>query len=130
MDAFEEFDTKSFVSRLLGKGDMKKLVEKLGDIVPEDKQMEMMEQMQKGNMSMRTFRSLMEQFSSAGPMSSVRPAASTQNVERLPCSLVWSKFLQVSVWQAAADVYLLAVPFSSICVCEAVVRCGCPFSYR
>lgn len=71
MDAFEEFDTKSFVSRLLGKGDMKKLVEKLGDIVPEDKQMEMMEQMQKGNMSMRTFRSLMEQFSSAGPMSSV-----------------------------------------------------------
>lgn len=71
MDALEEFDTNSFVSRLLGKGDMKKLVEKLGDIVPEEKQMEMMEQMQKGSMTMRTFRSLMEQFSSAGPMSSV-----------------------------------------------------------
>lgn len=71
MDAFEEFDTKSFVSRLLGKGDMKKLVEKLGDIMPEEKQMEMMEQMQKGNMTMRTFRGFMEQFASAGPMSSV-----------------------------------------------------------
>jgi hypothetical protein len=72
MDAFEEFETKSFVSRLLGKGDVKGLAKKLEEIMPEEKQMEFLEQMQKGSMTLRTYRGFLEQVGSMGPLSSVR----------------------------------------------------------
>lgn len=71
MDAFEEFDTKSFVGRLLGKGDMKGLAKKLEEAMPEEKQMEFMEQLQKGSMTLRSFRGFLEQVGSMGPLSSV-----------------------------------------------------------
>jgi signal recognition particle subunit SRP54 len=71
MDAFEEFDTKSFVSRLLGKGDVKGLAKKLEEAMPEEKQMEFMEQLQKGTMTLRFFRGFLEQVGSMGPLSSV-----------------------------------------------------------
>ena len=80
MDAFEEFDTKSFVSRLLGKGDVKGLAKKLEEVMPEEKQMEFMEQLQKGSMTLRFFRGFLEQLGSMGPLSSVRPF--------LPCQLL------------------------------------------
>ena len=71
MDAFEEFDTKSFVARLLGKGDVKGLAKKLEEAMPEEKQMEFMEQLQKGTMTLRFFRGFLEQVGSMGPLSSV-----------------------------------------------------------
>jgi hypothetical protein len=71
MDAFEEFQADSFVSRLLGKGDVKGLAKKLEEAMPEAKQQELMEQMQKGNMTLRTFRSFLEQVGSMGSLSSV-----------------------------------------------------------
>lgn len=75
MDALEEFETKAFVSRLLGKGDVRGLARKLDDAIPEASQKELMEQMQKGSMTLRSFRGFMQQMSSVGSMSSVRPAA-------------------------------------------------------
>jgi signal recognition particle subunit SRP54 len=72
MDAFEEFNTQSFVSRLLGKGDVKGLMRKMEEVMPEAKQQEMMDTMAKGNMTLRGFRSLLEQIGSMGSMSSVR----------------------------------------------------------
>ncbi len=47
MDQFEHFETKRFVQRLLGKGDMTGLMEKVQDIIPEDKQPEMLESIAK-----------------------------------------------------------------------------------
>ena len=71
MDAFEEFETKAFVSRLLGKGDIKGLTKKLEEVMPEEKQQEFMDQMQKGNFTMRFFRGFLEQVGSMGPLSQV-----------------------------------------------------------
>lgn len=71
MDALEEFETKAFVSRLLGKGDIKGLTKKLEEVMPEEKQQEFMEQVQKGNMTMRFFRNFLEQVGSMGPLSSI-----------------------------------------------------------
>lgn len=71
MDAFEEFESASFVGRLLGKGDVKGLQKKLSEAMPEAKQQELMDQMAKG-MTLRMFRTLMEQMGSMGPLSSVR----------------------------------------------------------
>ena len=71
MDQFESFETKRFVSRLLGKGDVSGLMEKIQDVIPEDKQPELLETIQKGNISMRVLRDMFESFLQMGPMSQV-----------------------------------------------------------
>lgn len=52
MDDFESFETKGFVGRLLGKGDLTAMMEKLHTAMPEDKP-EMMESIQKGTFTLR-----------------------------------------------------------------------------
>lgn len=47
MDQFESFETKRFVQRLLGKGDVSGLMDKIQDVIPEDKQPELIETISK-----------------------------------------------------------------------------------
>lgn len=47
MDQFESFETKRFVQRLLGKGDVSGLMDKIQDVIPEDKQPELIESITK-----------------------------------------------------------------------------------
>ncbi|CAK9099055.1 Signal recognition particle 54 kDa protein (SRP54) [Durusdinium trenchii] len=55
-DEFEKFDANSFVSRLMGMGDVKGLMEKLKDTKALEKAPEMMERMQKGQFTLRDLR--------------------------------------------------------------------------
>eukprot|EP00879_Flechtneria_rotunda_P006329 GHRR01006652.1.p1 GENE.GHRR01006652.1~~GHRR01006652.1.p1 ORF type:complete len:520 (+),score=205.24 GHRR01006652.1:452-2011(+) len=71
MDQFEPFETKRFVSRLLGKGDVSGLMDKIQDVIPEDKQPELLETIQRGNISMRVMRDVFESFLNMGPLSQV-----------------------------------------------------------
>jgi len=71
MDEFEPFESKPFVGRLLGKGDWSGFMNKIQDVIPEDKQPELIDTIAKGQFSMRI---LYEQFSNIlkmGPMSQV-----------------------------------------------------------
>ena len=52
MDDFEPFETRGFVGRLLGKGDLGAMMERLHNVMPEDKP-ELMESMQKGTFTLR-----------------------------------------------------------------------------
>ncbi|CAJ2661420.1 signal recognition particle 54 kDa protein 2-like [Trifolium pratense] len=70
MDEFEVFEVKPFVSRLLGMGDLSGFVDKIHDIVPMDKQPELLQKLSEGF----TLRIMYEQFQnmlSMGPMSQV-----------------------------------------------------------
>ncbi|KAK2425459.1 signal recognition particle 54 kDa protein [Trifolium repens] len=70
MDEFEVFEVKPFVSRLLGMGDWSGFVDKIHDIVPMDKQPELLQKLSEGF----TLRIMYEQFQkmlSMGPMSQV-----------------------------------------------------------
>eukprot|EP01026_Neomeris_dumetosa_P083735 TRINITY_DN97520_c0_g1_i1.p4 TRINITY_DN97520_c0_g1~~TRINITY_DN97520_c0_g1_i1.p4 ORF type:complete len:292 (-),score=51.33 TRINITY_DN97520_c0_g1_i1:391-1266(-) len=71
MDAIEHFDTKAFVGRLLGKGDIKGLTQQLEDVMPEQKQEQFMKMMQKGNFTLRLFREFIENVGQMGPLSGV-----------------------------------------------------------
>ena len=71
MDQFEPFETRRFVSRLLGRGDVGGLMDKLQDAIPESKQPELLETISKGNVTMRVLRDVFESFLSMGPMSQV-----------------------------------------------------------
>ncbi|KAG1678183.1 hypothetical protein FOA52_016120 [Chlamydomonas sp. UWO 241] len=69
MDQFESFEAKRFVKRLLGKGDVSGLMDRIQDVIPEDKQPEILETITKGNISMRIFRDMFESVLEMGPMS-------------------------------------------------------------
>jgi signal recognition particle subunit SRP54 len=70
-DDFEPFKASSFVSRLLGMGDMRGLVETIKETMDDKKQPEMMDRMSKG---IFTLRDMYEQFQNVmklGPLSKV-----------------------------------------------------------
>ena len=70
-DDLDSFNAKSFVSRLLGMGDMRGLVEEMKNVVDIEKQPEMMDRFGKG---LFTLRDMYEQFTSVmklGPLNKV-----------------------------------------------------------
>jgi signal recognition particle subunit SRP54 len=71
MDQFEVFETNRFVGRLLGKGDVSGLMDKIQDVIPEAKQPELLDTISKGNISMRVLRDIFESFLQMGPISQV-----------------------------------------------------------
>lgn len=84
MDQFESFETKRFVSRLLGRGDVTGLMDKIQDVIPEDKQPELIESISKGNMTMRVLRDVFESFLNMGPVSQVMAMLPGFNSDMLP----------------------------------------------
>eukprot|EP00854_Cymbomonas_tetramitiformis_P017881 gene17881-21290_t len=71
VDEFENFEAEAFVSRLLGMGDVKGLMGKLTDVMPEQQQEEMMAQLAEGRFPLRI---MYEQFNNVlnmGPMGQV-----------------------------------------------------------
>lgn len=64
----EEFEPESFVNRLLGLGDLKKLFEVVKDILPEGAQEEMLEQISSGNFTYRTMKMQYSSVQNIGPL--------------------------------------------------------------
>ena len=79
-DDLEAFDPQGFVSRLLGMGDMKALLNAFSSVDPE-KQNELVESLRRGEFSMRDLYNQFQNILSLGPLSEVMdmlPAAMTQ----------------------------------------------------
>ena len=53
IDEFEAFDTKPFVSRLLGLGDWTGFIDKIQDVIPTDQQPELLDKLAAGQFTMR-----------------------------------------------------------------------------
>ena len=53
---FEPFEASSFIKRLLGLGDLTGLMKSVKDAIPEDKQKKMVENIQKGQFTLRDMR--------------------------------------------------------------------------
>ena len=70
-DDFEPFNAHSFVSRLLGMGDMRGLVEQIKDTIGDDKQPELMEKFSKGQFTLRDMYEQFENVMKLGPLSKV-----------------------------------------------------------
>jgi len=72
MDQVEAFEAKSFVSRLLGRGDLSGLMDRIGDVLPQGKEQEdMMDKLASGTFTMRLMQEQFQHISKLGPMSSV-----------------------------------------------------------
>ena len=99
MDEFEAFEPRSFVSRLLGRGDWSGLMEKISDVIPASAQPELMDRLASGQFSMRLLYDQFTHISSMGSMSAVmsmipgmadmmpkgQEAAGAARIKRLMC---------------------------------------------
>lgn len=71
MEDLERFNAESFVSRLLGMGDLKGLFQTIANVVPLDKQPELMNRLSKGQFSLRDLYEQFQNIQKMGPMSQV-----------------------------------------------------------
>ncbi len=67
----EPFEAHSFVSRLLGLGDIKNLFKTVKEAMPEQKQKQLMESIQKGQFTMRDMRDQFQSVLNMGPINQV-----------------------------------------------------------
>lgn len=70
-DEFNAFDAQSFVSRLLGMGDLKGLFQSITEAMPLDKQPELLKKISKGKFSLRDLYEQFQNLQKMGPMSQV-----------------------------------------------------------
>eukprot|EP00211_Chloroparvula_japonica_P002446 CAMPEP_0119134742 /NCGR_PEP_ID=MMETSP1310-20130426/17708_1 /TAXON_ID=464262 /ORGANISM="Genus nov. species nov., Strain RCC2339" /LENGTH=488 /DNA_ID=CAMNT_0007125567 /DNA_START=49 /DNA_END=1515 /DNA_ORIENTATION=+ len=73
IDDLDPFNARSFVSKLLGMGDVENLYKKIKDVVPQDKQdqEELMAKISHGEFSLRDMYEQFQNISSMGPLSKV-----------------------------------------------------------
>mmetsp|Transcript_14949 Transcript_14949/g.28939 ORF Transcript_14949/g.28939 Transcript_14949/m.28939 type:complete len:496 (+) Transcript_14949:82-1569(+) len=71
IDEFEKFESTSFVSRLLGFGDMKGFMDKIASVIPEDSEPEFLEKLQQGHFSMRILYEQYANIMKMGPMGQI-----------------------------------------------------------
>mmetsp|Transcript_99878 Transcript_99878/g.278983 ORF Transcript_99878/g.278983 Transcript_99878/m.278983 type:complete len:522 (+) Transcript_99878:87-1652(+) len=70
-DEFQPFDPQSFVSRLLGMGDLKGLFQSITEAMPLDKQPELLKKISKGKFSLRDLYEQFQNLQKMGPMGQV-----------------------------------------------------------
>jgi signal recognition particle subunit SRP54 len=71
LEDFEAFDPERFISRLLGMGDIKTLLEKAEEIAQEDVDMESMDHLLSGKFTLKDMYSQFEMMNKMGPMQQV-----------------------------------------------------------
>jgi signal recognition particle subunit SRP54 len=72
MDEFEAFETKSFVSHLLGMGDWSGFMDKIDEVVPMDQQPELLHKLTKGNFTLHIMYEQFQNIQNMGPLSQLQ----------------------------------------------------------
>lgn len=70
-DDLEAFEAEGFIKRLLGLGDLSGLMKTVKEAISEDKQKKMVENLQKGQFSLRDMRDQFQSVLNMGPLSQV-----------------------------------------------------------
>ena len=81
---FEPFEASSFIKRLLGLGDLSGLMKSVKDAIPEDKQKKMVENIQKGQFTLRDMRDQFQSVLNMGPLGQVVSMIPGLNASMLP----------------------------------------------
>jgi len=99
----EPFNPESFLSRLLGMGDLQALIEKVHSVMSEDEIKKTQEKLREGKFTMHEFESQMEAMGSMGSMDkilSLIPGLGGMK-EKIPESALEQQQLKVKNWKAA-----------------------------
>lgn len=95
----DEFDPKSFLSRLLGMGDLQSLIEKIKSITDEGKQEKMKKQIEEGKLTLDDVIEQVKSMSSLGGFEKIKSMIPGLGKAKLPDDLIENQQSKISKWE-------------------------------
>ena len=103
IEDLEEFDPESFVSRLLGFGDLKSLLQKVKEVVPEEKAEDLTKRFMEGNFNLKDLYEQMKAMRKMGPLSKIMELIPGFSALKLPKEVLEVQQEKLEKWKYAMD---------------------------
>ncbi len=103
IEDLEEFDPESFVSRLLGFGDLKSLLQKVKQVVPEEKAEDLTKRFMEGNFNLKDLYEQMKAMRKMGPLSKIMELVPGFSTLKLPKEVLEVQQEKLEKWKYAMD---------------------------
>jgi signal recognition particle subunit SRP54 len=98
----EEFDPKSFLSRLLGMGDLQSLLEKIKSVTDEGKQEKLKKQMEEGRLSLDDVIEQVKSMNSLGGFEKIKSMIPGLGKAKIPENLLENQQAKITKWEHIA----------------------------
>ena len=95
----EEFNPKSFLSRLLGMGDLQSLIEKIKSVTDEDKQKKMQEKLEQGKLSLTDVIEQVKSMNSLGGFEKIKSMIPGLGNAKIPDNLLENQQEKIAKWE-------------------------------
>ena len=95
----EEFNPKSFLSRLLGMGDLESLIEKIKSVTDEGKQKEMQKRAEEGALSLEDVIEQVKSMSSMGGLDKIKSMIPGLGSAKIPENLLENQEAKIAKWE-------------------------------
>jgi len=95
----EEFNPKSFLSRLLGMGDLQSLIEKIKSITDEDKQEEMKKKIEEGKISLTDVVEQIKSMSAMGGLEKIKSMIPGLGKAKIPENVMETQQEKITKWE-------------------------------
>ena len=95
----EEFDPKSFLSRLLGMGDLNSLIEKIKSVTDKNSQKRMKEQLEEGKLTLSGVIEQVKSMNSMGGFEKIKSMIPGLGKAKIPENLLESQAEKISKWE-------------------------------
>ncbi|MBR9704897.1 signal recognition particle protein [Candidatus Pacearchaeota archaeon] len=100
---FETFNPKSFISRLLGLGDLEGLLEKVESAVDEKSQKKFKKKLEDGKFDLRDFQEQLKQMGNVGSFSKIMEMVPGLGNKKIPEEMLGTSEAKLKKWQFAID---------------------------
>jgi len=95
----EEFNPESFLSRLLGMGDLQSLIEKIKSVTNEDKQKELQDKLESGKLSLEDVVEQVKSMGSLGGFDKVKSMIPGLSKAKIPENLLGTQEEKIKKWE-------------------------------
>ncbi len=103
MNEFETFNPKSFISRMLGLGDLEGLLEKVESAVDEKSQKKLKKKLEKGEFTLRDLQEQLKSIKSMGSLSKIAEMIPGLGKAKIPENLLGTQEDKIRKWQHAIN---------------------------
>ncbi len=103
INELETFNPKSFISRLLGLGDLEGLLEKVQSAVDEKSQKKLKKKLEKGEFNLRDLQSQLKQMKGMGSLSKIAEMIPGLGKAKIPENLLGTQEDKISAWNHAIN---------------------------
>ena len=103
MNEFETFNPKSFISRLLGLGDLEGLLEKVESAVDQKTQKKLKEKLEQGEFNLRDLQSQLKQMKGMGSLSKIAEMIPGLGNAKIPENMLGTQEDKMKAWNHAIN---------------------------